>query len=98
MRKYAEKPDDDVLYTHYILENRTQQDIGEMFEVSRRVVCGWLKKAGLRKHLDVPQDLERLYIVENRTHDELAQHYGVEATHIRSWIGRAKLRKVVRNE
>lgn len=98
MKKYADKPSDDILYTYYILENRTQRDIGETFGVSRRVVCGWLKKAGLRKHLDVPGDLKELYIQQGMSHDELAEHYGVEPTHIRSWIGRAKLRKVVKRK
>ena len=83
---------DDNLYITYILENRTQRELMQIFGLTRRQVQFILKEAGLRKHSEVPEEFVRLY-EKGLTYAELAEYFDVDYSLITSWRRRMNVRK-----
>lgn len=83
---------DDNLYITYILENRTQLELMQIFGLTRRQIQISLKEAGLTKHSDIPKDFVRMY-EKGLTYMELAEYFDVECSLINSWRKRLDLRR-----
>lgn len=49
-RRKVQPPDENTLYTLYIVENRTKKDIARHYGMSESTVYGWLSEAELTKH------------------------------------------------
>ena len=84
---------DDNLYITYILQNRTQDEMMEIFGMKRSTLQKTLRKAGLKKVTDVPEDFAKMY-GKGLTYSELADYYDVEESLIKSWIKRTGVRRV----
>lgn len=92
-KRPAKRLTDDQLYTLYIFEGKTQQEIADIAGVSRTVVAQWLSEADLTKQMDIPADFFENYMTFNLSISNLATLYDVEPTQVRSWAQRMELRK-----
>lgn len=84
---------DDNLYITYILENRTQEELMQIFGLTRRQLQLRLKEAELQKKTEIPQDIEKMH-AKGLSYEELADYYDTQVSQVRSWLRRAGLRRM----
>lgn len=88
---------DDNLYITYILENRTQVELMQIFGLTRRQLQLRLKEAELQKKTEIPHDIERMH-QKGLTYEELADYYDTQVSQVRSWLRRTGLRRMAYKE
>lgn len=74
-------------------EKKTQQEMAEVFGVSRRTVFRKLKSLGLTRNqrpIDVPTPnhalLERMYVIRRMSIKEIANHFNTSKTLVQKWL------------